>query len=390
MKQICALILVISLFFCCTPPICAAPSVSAHCAILIDAATSDVLFEKNADETLAMASTTKIMTALVVLQHADLSRVIAVPKQAVGIEGSSAYLYEGEKISVRDLVFALLLQSANDAAVALALHVSGNIEDFASLMNQTATVLGLTDSSFQNPHGLPATNHYSTARDLARLMQKALENEEFLAISGAKNYHTKQHENGTVHYFRNHNRLLFDDERCISGKTGYTKAAGRCLVSAAEENGARLICVTLSAPDDWNDHKALYNHGFSQYETQVLYEKGDLFCDLRVVGSVDKSIRVENLSTVSAALRTKDSVTVSYDLPHFVYAPIEGMDTLNSEAPSPPDAMCAGFALITQGEREIARVKLYYTTSVTEYVPPTIWERILQFFGWKKSESKNS
>ena len=370
-------------------PVSAETTVSAKSAILIDACDGTALFEKNADEPLPMASTTKIMTALVVLEHADVTQTVSVPAKAVGTEGTSAYLYQGEKITVRDLLFALLLQSANDAACALALYTSGNLEDFAALMNQKARSLGMVNTAFKNPHGLPAEGHYSTARDMAILMKAALQNPDFLAISGAANHTTKSLEGGTVHYFRNHNRLLSDYDKCIAGKTGYTKSAGRCLVTAAEENTARLICVTLSAPDDWNDHKALYEAHFPQYTTLVLYETGELFYDLPVVGSVDKSIRVENLSTVSSTLRTKDGISISYELPHFTHAPIAGLDTLDEAAPSPPDAMRAGWAVIRQGEQEICRVKLYYTTSVDEYLPPTIWERILQFFGWKKSESKN-
>ncbi len=371
-------------------PVSAETSVSAKSAILIDGYDGTTLYEKNADAMLPIASTTKIMTALVVLEYADVTATVSVPAAAVGVEGTSAYLYQGEKITVRDLLFALLLQSANDAACALALFTSGNLEDFTALMNQKARSIGMTNTAFVNPHGLPAEGHYSTARDMALLMKNALQNPDFLAISGAVNHTTKSLEGGTVHYFRNHNRLLSDYDKCIAGKTGFTKSAGRCLVTAAEESGARLICVTLSAPDDWNDHKTLYEAHFPEYESHVLYKPGDLFYDLPVVGSVDKSIRVENLSTVSATLRTKDSIFVTYELPHFSYAPIAGLDTLDEAAPSPPDAMRAGWAVVHQGEREICRVKLYYTTSVGEYIPPTIWERILQFFGWKKSESKNS
>lgn len=390
MKRALCLLFALCLTTTASVPASAAIGVSAASAILIDADDGTVLYEKGADTALAMASTTKIMTALIVLEEAETDTVIRIPREAVGIEGSSAYLYEDEAITVRDLLFALLLQSANDAAVALALHVSESLEAFAARMNEKAESLGMSDTAFANPHGLPAEGHHSTARDMARLMQTALENPEFVAISGAKNYTTQPPEGGTAHYFRNHNRLLNDYTHCIAGKTGYTRAAGRCLVTAAEKGGARLICVTLSAPDDWNDHKTLFEHGFSRYDSYLLYEKGALFYSVKVVGSVDKIVRVENTEPISATLRSADDVQVRYELPHFVYAPVVGLDALPEEAPSPPDAFAAGFAVLTQGEREIARVKLYYTTSAEAYIPPTVWERILQFFGWKKSESKSS
>lgn len=390
MKRILMLLLCIALLLSMQTLVFADPQVSAESAILIDADDSSVLYEKDADDRLAMASTTKIMTALIVIERADLSEVITIPKEACGIEGSSAYLYEGEKMSVRDLLFALMLQSANDAACALALHVAESFEAFSGLMNEKATSIGMQDSAFVNPHGLPSDGHYSTARDMARLMQAAMQVQEFAAISGAKNHTTTEYPGGAKHYFRNHNKLLNDYEYCTAGKTGFTKAAGRCLVSSAEKDGAKLICVTLSAPDDWNDHKALYEHGFSLFSSHILYQTGELRYDLPVVGSVDNFASVENLSTISASLRTKDGIRVLYDLPHFAYAPIQGIDSLDAAAPSPPDAMCAGYAIIMQGEREICRVKLFYKNSIAEYIPPTIWERILQFFGWKKSESKNS
>ncbi len=390
MKRFFCASLAFFLLFALTCPCFAAPSVSAESAVLLDAKDGEILFEKNAGTKLAMASTTKIMTALVVLERADMKQVVTIPKEAVGVEGSSAYLYQGEKITVRDLLFALLLQSANDAAEALALHVSKTLDDFVSLMNETAQKFGLTDTTFQNPHGLPAEGHHSTALDLARLMQAALENPEFVAISGAKNHTTTPPKGGTAHYFRNHNRLLSDYDDCIAGKTGYTRSAGRCLVTAAERDGATLICVTLSAPNDWYDHKNLYDFGFSHYESQLLYQKGALSCRLPVVGSVDKFVVVANTEDVYASVRTKDGIRTEFDLPHFIYAPVVGLDRLDEVAPSPPDGMCAGAVLLKQGTRTLAKVKLYYTTSVDEYIPPTLWERILQFFGWKKSESKNS
>lgn len=389
MKRLCCFLICVACLFCPFVKADAALSVSAESAILIDALDGAVLFEKNADTPLPMASTTKIMTALVVLQNADISQTISVPKEAVGVEGSSAYLYEGERITVRDLLFALLLQSANDAAVALALHTEGSIDGFADEMNALASEIGLTNTTFLNPHGLPEDGHHSTARDLALLMRYALENCEFAAICKTKSHKTSPPKGGTAHYFRNHNRLLNDYAPCIGGKTGFTRAAGRCLVSAAQKNDARLICVTLSAPDDWNDHKTLFEHGFSLFQEQLLYKKGELCYRQRLVGSVENFVLVESIAPISASLRSGDKVTVQYRLFPFAYAPILGLDTLPSDAPEAPDAACAGVAVLYRNGFEFQSVKLYYTTSHPSYTPPTLLERILQFFGWKKSESKS-
>ena len=369
-----------------------APDISAQSAILMDAKDGYVLLEKDADARLSMASTTKIMTAILVLETCKLSDVVRVPREAVGIEGSSAYLYENEQILVRDLVYALLLQSANDAAIALAIHACGSADAFVEQMNAKAQALGLSDTHFSNPHGLPADDHYSTARDLAVLMRYALQNGFFTAVIGTRAYTTdpRGFSGGEVHYFRNHNRLLTSYPDCIGGKTGFTKEAGRCLVSAAERDGATLICVTLNAPDDWNDHASLYDYGFSRYAEQTLIEKGEIDLYIPVVGGTLSEVRVTNTEALSCSLRNADGITVRYDLPHFAYAPITGTDQMESGAPAYSLPMRAGRACVYQNGALIAQTDLYYQTTVDEYIPPTLWERICQFFGWKKSGSKSS
>ncbi len=367
------------------------PQVSAQSAILIDAKDGFVLSEKNADERLSMASTTKIMTALCALELCAVSDVVRVPAEAVGVEGSSAYLYADEQILVRDLIYALLLQSANDAALALAIHASGSVEAFVEEMNAKALALGLADTRFQNPHGLPDDGHYSTARDLASLMRAALENGFFVSVIATRTHKTDPIDPGAdVHYFRNHNRLLNSYPDCIGGKTGFTRAAGRCLVSASERGGARLICVTLNAPDDWNDHVELFEYGFSQYSEQTLIEKGSIELSIPVVGGVQSTVCVTNPEPLVCLVREGTQTTVQYELPHFAYAPITGLDQSQNGANSVYSLpMRAGRALICANGALIAQTDLYYQTTVEEEIPPTFWERILQFFGWKKSESKN-
>ena len=237
------------------------PTVSAKHAVLYDAVCDDFLWEKDADTPVPMASTTKIATAIAVLEARALDDVVEVPTEAVGVEGTSAYLKAGELLTVRDLLHALLLASANDAAVALAVACDGSVAAFAERMNALAKSLSLKSTHFENPHGLPAEEHYTTARELALLAAYAMHNPDFKEIVGKKHYTCKTSEQ--VRIFRNHNKLLSFSEDAVGIKTGFTKTSGRCLVGAAERKGAILISVTLSAPNDWNDHISLWNYGFS-------------------------------------------------------------------------------------------------------------------------------
>ena len=232
---------------------CQTYAVSAQYAVLMDGRTGRILYEKGADERSLIASTTKIMTALIICEQCNVLDRMRVPKEAVGIEGSSMYLREGEVLTLQELLYGLMLSSGNDAAVALAIYCGGTVEGFAQLMNDKARQLGMKDTHFENPNGLDSPGHYSTARDLAVLASYAMENPIF-----AKTVSTKTVTIGN-RSLRNHNKLLWQVEGADGVKTGYTKAAGRILVSSAVRNGRRLICVTINAPNDWNDHALLLN-----------------------------------------------------------------------------------------------------------------------------------
>ena len=210
-------------------------SVSARSAILVDAQTGRVLYEKNADEQSLIASTTKIMTGLLVCEAGELEREISVPPEAAGVEGSSLYLKAGERITVRELLYGLMLRSGNDAAVALAIATAGSMEAFVGRMNEKAQALGLTNTHFENPNGLDGEVHYSTARDLAKLSVCAMQNETFRAVVSSKNFT----ENGRS--FTNHNKLLWRVDGADGIKTGYTKRAGRILAGSAVRDGRRLV-----------------------------------------------------------------------------------------------------------------------------------------------------
>lgn len=236
--------------------------ISAKAAALYNPSTDTFLYSKNENERLPMASTTKIMTAVIAIENSELDKTITVDERAIGIEGSSIYLKSGEELSMESLLYALLLRSANDAAAAIAYEIAGSIEAFSQMMNEKAENLGLVDTSFENPHGLDAENHYTTAHDLAILSAYAISNPIFKEICSSK----KKIINSSLEsrLIINHNKLLNLYEGCIGIKTGYTKKSGRSLASAAEKYGQTLVCVTINAPDDWNDHKKLYNFGFRQ------------------------------------------------------------------------------------------------------------------------------
>lgn len=229
----------------------------------MDADTGAVLYDHAAEQRSLIASTTKIMTAVVVLEHCDPDAVFQIPREAVGIEGSSIYLKEGERLTVRELLYGLMLSSGNDAAVALALACSDSVLEFVDLMNLKADQLCLENTHFENPNGLDGENHYSTAADLGRLTAYALKNDDFLQIVSTKSIRIGER------CLQNHNKLLWSLDGALGVKTGYTKAAGRILVSAAERSGRRLIAVTINDGSDWQDHKSLYEYGFSQYTEDI-------------------------------------------------------------------------------------------------------------------------
>ena len=245
---------VLCLIFCITPAVAEALEVSATAAVLMDADMGQVLYEKNGDRQMLIASTTKIMTALVVLEHAAPDDVITVTPDHMA-EGSSMYLRAGETVRVEELLYGLLLCSGNDAALALT-ECAGGLVPFVALMNEKAAALGMAHTSFANPNGLDADGHYSTARDMAVLAAAAVENPTFRRICSSRSVTIGQRT------MENHNRLLRQMEGCVGLKTGYTRAAGRTLVSCTERDGCRLVAVTLQDGNDWADHAALYDYGF--------------------------------------------------------------------------------------------------------------------------------
>lgn len=306
-----------------------APTVSAKSAILIEVSSGEVIFSKNADEILPMASTTKIMTALVALESGDVSRTVSVSPTATGVEGSSVYLYPEEKLTLEDLLYAMLLESANDAAAAIAIEIGGSIEDFAEMMNKKAEELGLKHTRFENPHGLDGEEHHTTARELAIIARAAYSNEKFKEIVSTYKKTIPLNETEGVRLLINHNKLLKSYEGATGIKTGFTKKSGRCLVSAAERDGLEFIAVTLNAPDDWKDHTSMLDYGFSLYMSQDICEAGELSYTLPAVGGKADHVKVQNRDSIKVILpRSCDGIERKIELDRFVYAPVNAGEIL--------------------------------------------------------------
>jgi D-alanyl-D-alanine carboxypeptidase (penicillin-binding protein 5/6) len=293
-----------------------APGISARSAIVINCETGRVLYEKNADARMLIASTTKIMTALIVLEKCRPNEIVAIKPEYTGIEGSSSYLAAGESLTVRELLYCLLLQSGNDSAVALACHTAGSIDEFAKLMNDKASELGCVNSSFKNPHGLDEDGHYSCARDLAAITRAAMEHKLFRTIVA-----TESCSIGT-RYLSNHNKLLSMYSGCTGVKTGYTKAAGRSLVSSAEKHSERLIAVTLNDPNDWEDHRAMLDYGFENFHTVAVCNRGDVLASIPVVGGAQNRVRAYAADTINVTLAEGETVETKLFLPQFCYAEV--------------------------------------------------------------------
>lgn len=241
-------------------PVSAATPSGAECVVEIS--SRRILHKRNDDGFLPMASTTKILTAIVILDDCDIGEKISVPREAEGTEGSSVYLKAGDVYTVEELLYGLMLRSGNDCAVTLALHHSGSIEKFAQAMNEKAVSLGATESNFVNPHGLPDKRHHTTARDLAFISAYAMENPKFREIVSTKYYEPRN--------WKNKNKMLFEYDGAIGVKTGYTIAAGRCLVTAAERNGMTLVCTVLDSPQMYERTGELLDNAFAEYSMKEL------------------------------------------------------------------------------------------------------------------------
>jgi len=331
MKKLIAL--VITVYFCTLYPFAgfvaarAAPEIpdfdiDAKAAIVMEPVTGRVLFAHNIDERLPIASTTKILTALIALEQPDIDAVFPVDEAAIMVEGSSMGLQKGDKASLRALAAGMLLASGNDAANATAVRIAGSIEGFVAMMNERALSMGLSDTSFETPSGLDGEMHYSTARELALIAREALRNDEFTRICSQSRMRTSYGNPPYNRWLTNHNRLLRDYEGTFGVKTGFTRKAGRCLVSAARRDGIELICITLHAANDWNTHKKLYEQGFKMLQLRDLSKDIPEFT-VPVTGGAQPDVAIMKCDTAMLPVPA-DGSQVEYRIAvePFLYAPV--------------------------------------------------------------------
>lgn len=346
------------------------PALSAQSAVVICADTGKIIFGKNEREPRPMASTTKIMTALLTLEAAQSEDAkVTITDKMVPVEGSSMYLQVGQVLPLSSLAKGMLTVSGNDAANSAAITLGGSVDGFVDLMNKKAKQIGLTDTCFETPSGLDKGNHHSTAYDMALLGAYALENKAFYDISSKKRVEVPFIEPNEIRTLYNENKMLKRYEGCIGVKTGFTRLAGRCLVSAAEKNNTRLVAVTLNAGDDWNDHEKLLDYGFSQVET-VVFDNKD-YVILPMVGGM--------VNEVTAFVKDKISLTVSKDdknkieklveVPAFLYAPLK-------------EGQVIGKVKYKLGDKILAYNDLIISKNEACFKPnKSTWQKIRDFFG---------
>ncbi len=327
-------------------------AISARSAVVLDAASGRVLFEHNAHSKRGMASTTKIMTALCALEYGNLQKTVTISNTASGVEGSSMYLAPNEKLKLADLVYGLMLVSGNDAATAIAENVSGSIEKFAELMNKKAMEIGAVNTSFTNPHGLSDDNHYTTAYDLAKITAHAMKNPLFCEIVSTKSKKLPQNEGGYPRLLVNHNKFLNMYEGCIGVKTGFTKATGRCLVTAVEKNGMQLICVTLNDPDDWGDHKTLYDNAYAAFSPYKLKSGGDTVAAAKVKGGEISEVGLTPQSDIYIPIKQGEEALLDVTIQPFeeISAPIKAGDILGTMTAKIGGTVCGEFPIVAKND----------------------------------------
>ncbi|MCD7722476.1 MAG: D-alanyl-D-alanine carboxypeptidase [Clostridiales bacterium] len=321
---------------------------SALSAVVIDACTHEILYAKNSESELSMASTTKIMTALLACESGRLDETVTITAEMTDVIGSAVGLAPGDEITLYDITVGMLLASGNDAANSAAIFLCGSVESFAELMNERAAEIGMNNTLFVTPSGLDEGEHHSTAYDMALLAAQALQNETFAQICKMTSAEITINSEKLTLY--NHNKLLYYADGCIGIKTGYTDKAGRCLVSAAVRNGVTLICVTLNDPNDWEDHVSLYDECFAKYEKAQI----SAAVEINVVGAVCDSFEGEYTSELYVTDESKISVQI-YHFP-FYYAPLQ-------------QGECVGVAVIMYNGVQIAQTDIVSKGEVEYYEP---------------------
>ena len=360
MKRILSALLIFGLLC----PVCRAaeaPAVSAASVVLMDGDSGRVLYEKDSHTRRLIASTTKLMTALVAVESTPDLELCIKMKPEYQAEGSSMYLKLGEELTLRELLYGLLLASGNDAALAIAGGCAGDIDTFVAWMNQRAQGLGMKDTHFENPNGLDGDTHYSTAYDMALLARAVLENEILCEIVSTKSI-TVAGRNLT-----NHNKLLWRYDGCVGMKTGYTDAAGRTLVSCAQRDGQTLICITLKDPNDWDDHQALFDYGFETWSNYQLAREKKVVRTLPVTRSLLSQVDIVMGNDVWYPLTQQEQVKALYTLPVCVTAPLT-------------QGQLAGRLTFCLGDEVIGECYLFFGADIPDNTSnPSLFGRVSDF-----------
>lgn len=329
-----------------------ADAISAQSAVLIDGASGRVLYEHNAYQRLPMASTTKIMTGLIACESGKLNQTVKVSPFASGTEGSSLWLKIGEKQTLENLTYGLMLKSGNDAAVSIAEYLGGSVDAFSLLMNERAREIGAKNTNFKNPHGLDAEGHYTTAYDLAIISREAMKNNKFREIASTKTYSIPMEGEEWDRALKNHNKLLWRYEGCNGIKTGYTKRCGRCLVSSAKIGNQELICVTLNASDDWNDHTYLLDYGFENFKTKTVAKKGEKASYFTYDKENNKKVKLLYGDNYKIALSDNDKIKTK-------------IEYIGISAPTKKGTL-AGYMNVYCNGKEIGKIKLNTAEAIKE------------------------
>lgn len=297
--------------------------IGAGGAVIMDADTTRVLSAYNAHARLPMASTTKVMTALLALENSSLDDIVTVPKEAYGTEGSSMYLNLGEKIRMEDLLYGLMLSSGNDAAVTIAIYIGGSVEGFAQMMNEKAAQLGCANTHFVTPNGLHDPEHYTSAYDLALIASAAMHNPDFRTIVGTKYWKTTSGD--VVRTLKNKNKILWQYEGGNGIKTGFTKDSGRCLAFSAERDGHTVVGIVLDCPDMWNASTSLLDYAFKNFTWKKFVSAGDTICIADIQKGMRDGLEMVAKEDILIPLRgdeNDDAVELRVDCPWTLPAPV--------------------------------------------------------------------
>ena len=340
---------------------------SAKACVIIDQATGRVLLQHNAEAPLPMASTTKVMTALLALEQGDLIAPVTCSRNAFGVPGTSIYLSQGETLTLEQMLYGLMLASGNDAAVAIAEHIGGSVEDFCRMMTTRAAELGCTDTVFLTPHGLPCDGHHTTARDLALIAREAMTHETFRSIVSTQRGKIPWEGRDYDRVLNNKNKLLSTYEGCTGIKTGYTKAAGRCLVFGAERDGMNIIGVVLNCYDWFNEAARLMDMAFAQYESITLMSAGECLRTLPVDVADGAEVGAILTADLTGIVPKNTFPQIEIDLPQSLEAPVQAGDML-------------GEVRMLHGDTVLCAVPLAAANDVARDDFPSRWETFVS--GW--------